>query len=116
MGSFGKIASVDELPARKKLLEYVRAAAEAIDEGRRTTAWSRPRVAKAEAVVPEALAAALRENKVAAEFFDSKGPGYRREYCDWIADAKRDETRDRRVMEAVGWIAEGKSRNWKYEG
>ena len=115
MGSFGKITSVEELPPRKKLVGYVKLATKAIDEGARTRAWSRPKVAKAEAEVPDALAAVLKKNKVAAKKFEAMTPGYRREYCDWIADAKREETREKRAAEAVGWIAEGKSRNWKYE-
>jgi uncharacterized protein YdeI (YjbR/CyaY-like superfamily) len=115
MGSFGKITLVAELPPRKKLVGYVKAAAKAIDEGTRTKAWSRPKVVKAESEIPAALALALKKNKAAAKIFETKGAGYRREYCDWIAAAKREETRERRVVEAVGWIGEGKGRNWKYE-
>ena len=115
MGSFGKITSVKDLPSRAKLVGYVKLAAKAIDAGERTKAWSRPKVAKAQAEVPEALAAALKKNKAAGKFFAAMTPGYRREYCDWIADAKREETREKRVATAVEWIAEGKSRNWKYE-
>ena len=115
MGSFGKITSVEELPPRKKLVAYVKLATKAIYEGERTKAWSRPKVAKAEMVVPDALAAALKKNKAAAKQFEGRTPGYRREYCEWIADAKREETRQKRAAEAVVWIAEGKGRNWKYE-
>jgi hypothetical protein len=115
MGSFGKITSVKDLPSRAKLVGYVRLAAKAIDEGARTKAWSRPKVAKAEAEVPEALAAALKKNKAVAKKFEAMTPGYRREYCQWITEAKREETREKRVQTAVEWIAEGKSRNWKYE-
>jgi Bacteriocin-protection, YdeI or OmpD-Associated/Domain of unknown function (DU1801) len=115
MGSFGKIAAVEDLPSRKKLVGYVRLAAKAIDEGERTKAWSRPKVAKAEAGVPEALAAGLKKNKAAAKKFEAMTPGYRREYCQWIDEAKREETREKRVATAVEWIAEGKGRNWKYE-
>jgi hypothetical protein len=115
MGSFGKVTSVKDLPSRAKLVAYVKLAAKAIDDGTRTKAWSRPKVAKAEVAIPEALAAALKKNKVVAKKFDAMTPGYRREYCDWIADAKRDETREKRVTTAMAWIAEGKGRNWKYE-
>jgi len=115
MGTFGKIASIDDLPSRAKLVGYVKLAAQKIDTGERTKAWSRPRVAKAEPEVPVELAAALRKNKAAAKVFASKGPGCRREYCAWIAEAKREETRARRVAQAVEWIAEGKGLNWKYE-
>ena len=115
MGSFGKITSVNNLPPRKKMVGYVKLATKAIDSGERTKAWSRPKVAKVEAVVPDALAAALKKNKAAAKKFEAMTAGCRREYCEWIGEAKREETRQKRAAEAVGWIAEGKSRNWKYQ-
>lgn len=115
MGSFGKIKSIKDLPSKKKLLGYVREAARKISEGERTKAWTRPKVVKAEVPVPEALAAALKKNKAAAKIFEGMSPSCRKEYSEWIADAKREETRNRRVEQAVGMIAEGKSRNWKYE-
>jgi uncharacterized protein YdeI (YjbR/CyaY-like superfamily) len=115
MGSFGKITSISELPPRKKLVAYVKDAAAKIATGERTKAWSRPKVAKAEAEVPEALAAALKKDKEAAKKFETMPPGCRREYCSWIAEAKQDATRERRATQAVEWIAEGKNRNWKYE-
>jgi uncharacterized protein YdeI (YjbR/CyaY-like superfamily) len=115
MGTFGKITSVDEFPSRKKLLEYVKLGVKAIDTGERTKAWSRPKVAKVAPVAPDALAAALKKNKMAAKKFEAMPPGCKREYCEWIAEAKREETREKRVGTAVEWIAEGKGRNWKYE-
>lgn len=120
MGTFGKITAVKDLPARNKLVGYVRLAKKAIDDGTRTKAWSRPSpkrhgVAKAEAVVPVELASALKTNAEAAKKFAGMTAGCRREYCQWIAEAKREETRVKRAETAAGWIAEGKSRNWKYE-
>jgi len=117
MGTFGRITSIDDLPPRKKLAGYIRNAAKLIDEGTRTKSIDRKpnRVAKPEAVVPEALTAALKKNKAASKQFEAMSPSCKHEYCDWIADAKRDETRNKRVATAIEWIAEGKSRNWKYE-
>ncbi|QMV18858.1 hypothetical protein GOB94_09310 [Granulicella sp. 5B5] len=115
MGSFGKITSVRDLPSKKQLVGYVREAARRIAEGERTKAWSRPKVVKAEVPMPEALAAALKKNKAAAKVFEGMSPSCRKEYNEWIADAKREETREKRVAQATEWIAEGKSRNWKYE-
>jgi hypothetical protein len=115
MGSFGKFASIEELPPRKKLVGYVKEAAKKIAVGERTKAWSRPKVARPETEVPEALAKALKKNKAAAKVFEAKGPGYRREYCVWISDAKAEATREKRVEQALEWIADGKTRNWKYE-
>jgi uncharacterized protein YdeI (YjbR/CyaY-like superfamily) len=57
---------------------------------------------------------ALAKNRKAAAAFDAFSPSHRREYLEWIAEAKRDETRTRRVEQAVEWLAEGKPRNWKY--
>ena len=115
MGTFGKITSLADLPSRTKLVGYVKEAASKIATGERTKAWSRPRVAKAEAEVPAELEAALKKNKTAARNFAALPPGCRREYCNWIAEAKREETRLKRAATAVPWIAEGKNLNWKYE-
>ncbi len=116
MGTFGRIASLKDLPPRKKLLSYIKQAAKMIDEGVRTKSLSmRPKVAKAPLEVPEGLIAALKKNKAAAKKFEAMSPSCRREYSQWIAEAKREVTRDSRIATALGWIAEGKSRNWKYE-
>ena len=115
MGTFGKITSLEDLPPRAKLVSYVKETASKIATGERTKAWSRPRVAKAEAEVPPELETALRKNKTAASKFATLPPGCRREYCNWVAEAKREETRQKRAATAVPWIAEGKNLNWKYE-
>src|SRR5690606_30165842 len=64
--------------------------------------------------VPTDLAAALKRSKGAAKHWDAFPPSHRREYIDWITEARRDETRQRRLAQAIEWIAEGKHRNWKY--
>jgi hypothetical protein len=115
MGSFGRIASLKDLPPKKQLLAYIHQAAQKIASGERTSSFKRPRVAKPEAEVPAVLTAALKKNKTAAANFATMSPSCRREYCAWIADAKREETQLKRVATAIEWIAEGKSRNWKYE-
>jgi len=116
MGSFGKLTSEKDLPAKKDFKAVLVNAASKIDTGERDKNWSRPKkAAKPEVEVPPALAAALKKNKAAAKNFEAMSPSCRREYCEWIADAKRDETRDSRVATAIEWISEGKHRNWKYE-
>ena len=64
--------------------------------------------------MPTALAAALKKNKTAALNFKAMSPSCQREYCEWIGEAKQDATRERRVAQAMEWIAEGKHRHWKY--
>ena len=51
----------------------------------------------------------------ARETWDAFPPGAKRDYVEWITDAKRDETRTRRLETAIGWIADGKRHNWQYE-
>ena len=117
MGVLGKLTSVQDLPSNRELTSYLRTAAAAIETGARTKNYSRPKPSspKPPTEVPASLAAALKKNKTAATQFAAMPPGCKREYCEWIAEAKRDETRDKRVATAIEWIAAGKRRNWKYE-
>lgn len=113
-GQFGKLESVRDLPSKKVLIGHVKTAMRLNEEG--TPAARVPKTAsKGPIVVPDELTAALARNKTARTAFEAFSPSHRREYCEWIADAKRDETRAKRVTQAVEWIAEGKGRNWKYE-
>ena len=117
MGTFGRITSVKDLPAEKVLLGYFKQAAGFVTSGERTTSLVRKpkKAAKAPPEVPAELAAALKKNKLAAKVFEGFSPSCKREYVDWVAEAKREETKLKRVAQAVEWMAEGKSRNWKYE-
>jgi uncharacterized protein YdeI (YjbR/CyaY-like superfamily) len=71
--------------------------------------------AKPAAAMPADLSAALDANPGAKAVFEGFPPGQRHEYIDWIVEAKREETRRKRVLQAVEWMADGKRRNWKYE-
>ncbi len=66
--------------------------------------------------VPDDLTAALKKNAKARKTFDGFSPSARREYVQWLTEAKREETRQKRLTQAVEWMAEGKQRNWKYQG
>lgn len=119
MGSLGRITSRADLPAEKALLGWIRQAAAFVDSGEHTSPIAaRNRVAKAPRPAPETpseFAAALKKNRKASAVFAAFSPSCKREYVDWIADAKRDETRQKRITQALEWIAEGKQRNWKYQ-
>jgi len=113
MGSFGKLTSVADLPSDAELTALLRKARDAIVAGVKP-----PRAAKApkpDIPMPDDLAAALSANSAAKAAFDTFAPSHRREYLEWITEAKRDETRAKRLAQAVEWLAEGKKRNWKYE-
>ena len=73
----------------------------------------RPRAAKP-VTVPEDLASALRRSRKARDAFESFSPSHRREYIEWITEAKRAETRERRLATTIEWLEEGKPRHWKY--
>jgi uncharacterized protein YdeI (YjbR/CyaY-like superfamily) len=116
MGSLGKISSLKDLPADKKMLGYYRQAGELILSGQRTKSLERPTKApKPVAEIPAELSAALKKNRAAAKVFAAFSPSCQREYSDWISEAKRPETKEKRITQAVEWIAEGKQRNWKYQ-
>jgi uncharacterized protein YdeI (YjbR/CyaY-like superfamily) len=119
MGSLGRITSVKDLPSDKALLDLVRKATGFVDSGQHTSPISvRQRVVKAPKPalkMPSEFAAALKKNKKASAGYEVLSPSCQREYIEWIADAKRPETRDKRIETAVEWIAEGKQRNWKYQ-
>jgi uncharacterized protein YdeI (YjbR/CyaY-like superfamily) len=119
MGSLGRITRIEDLPDDKQLLSLLRQAAGFIDMGQCTSRIAaRHKVVKAP--VPVAMAnpeftRALKANQKAATAFASFSPSCKREYIEWIGDAKRAETRDKRIATAIDWISEGKQRNWKYQ-
>lgn len=108
----GKVTAIKDLPPKKKLLALLKKARQLNDEGVKI---EKPkRLPKKEAKTPADLAAALKKNKKAAATFENFSPSHRREYIEWIASAKSDETRKRRLDQALEWLGEGKPRNWKY--
>ena len=113
MGLYGKLTSLADLPNDADLDVQIRAAVARAGSADRPKRLAR--APKPEAEVPPILAAALTGDAQANATWTAFPPGSRREYCEWIADAKRDETRAKRVAEAIGWLREGKRRNWKYE-
>ena len=116
MGSLGRITGMQDLPADKLLLSYMRQAAELVESGERKKSIERPKkTVKRPVHVPAELAAALKKNQLAAKAFEGFSPSCRREYAEWVSEAKRPETREKRLAQAIEWIAQGKSRNWKYE-
>ena len=111
-GQFGKLTSVQDLPAKGKLLKLVKDAARLNKSG--VTMARAPRKAPKPVQVPPDLTKSLRTNAQARAVFEAFPPSHKREYVQWIVEAKTPETRQRRVAQAVEWIAEGKQRDWKY--
>jgi uncharacterized protein YdeI (YjbR/CyaY-like superfamily) len=119
-GQFDHITSVKDLPSKKMLVALVKQAA-ALNEAGVAAGWMEKRktaIAARKAAplaVPDDLAAALAKNRKARALFEAFSPSHQREYITWITEAKRDETRQRRLATTIEQLAEGKSRNWKYE-
>ncbi|MGH8173048.1 MAG: YdeI/OmpD-associated family protein, partial [Rhodanobacteraceae bacterium] len=114
MGQFGCIAKVSDLPSKRALTAYVRKAMALNDAGVKSPTRTKSAKAKPPTKVPDDLAALLKKNKKARATFEAFSPSHRREYVEWITEAKREETRAKRLATAIEWLAEGKSRNWKY--
>jgi len=113
MGQFGRLTSVGDLPSKRVLTGYIRQAMKLNEEGK---VVAKPRAAPKPPVrVPADLAAALKRDARAGAAFGAFSPSHRREYVEWITEAKGADTRRRRLDTAIEWIAEGRSRNWKYE-
>ena len=111
MGQFGRLTSLADLPADAELIGLIRSVANA-----REVAPPKPKKPpRPELPVPEELTAAFAANPQAKAVWDGFAPSHRREYSEWIGEAKRPETRAARVAQSVEWIAEGKQRNWKYQ-
>lgn len=108
---FGKLTSVKDLPAKKVLVACIRKAMKLNEEGVKV---ARPAKKRPELPMPSYFMTAIKKNKRALTAFEAFPPSHRREYIEWITEAKTEATRDKRVAQAVEWIAEGKARNWKY--
>jgi uncharacterized protein YdeI (YjbR/CyaY-like superfamily) len=114
MGDFGRIESLADLPGRAELRRQIQAAAALLMAGapRAQKPGREPRPALE---MPDDFAAALAQVKAARQHYDAFPPGKQRDYLEWVLEAKREDTRTKRIAQAVEWLAEGKSRNWKYE-
>jgi uncharacterized protein YdeI (YjbR/CyaY-like superfamily) len=111
-GQLGRLTKVSDLPPKKTLAGYVKKAVELNELG--TKVPKRPTKPKKELAMPEPFMAAIKKNKKALTGFEAFSPSHKREYIEWITDAKGEDTRARRIAQAVEWMAEGKPRNWKY--
>ena len=107
-----RIQSVADLPDEKTLIGYVRKAAELNESGAKLPKRERKPVARTK--LPGYVSAALKKNGKAEKTFQNLSPSGRREYVQWIVEAKREDTRQKRLKTAVQWLSEGKPHNWRY--
>lgn len=115
MGNFGKIKDIQDLPYAKIIIEYIREAMKLNDEGitfeirKKTNTTERK-----ELIIPDYFINAVKKNKKAFDTFNNFSYSHKKEYIEWITEAKREETRNKRIETTIVWLSEGKGRNWKY--
>jgi uncharacterized protein YdeI (YjbR/CyaY-like superfamily) len=112
MGQFGRLTSLDDLPPRATLIDLTKKAMKLIDDGVKP---ARTKSVKPPFTVPQDLQAAIDAAPVAKATWDAFTPSCQREYVEWVTEAKRDETRAKRLNQTIEMLGEGKRRNWKYE-
>lgn len=114
MGHLGRLTSVKDLPPDKKMIAWIKEAILLNDKGIKLAA--KPKATdKKELTIPDYFIKALAKNKKAKQVFESFAFSHKKEYVQWITEAKTEDTRNKRMTTALEWLNEGKSRNWKYE-
>lgn len=108
-----RVSSLADLPSDKILLAYIREAVALNEQGIKIP--KAKKAAKKELVIPDYFMAALKKNKEALAIFEAFSPSHQREYVEWVTEAKRDETRQKRLATAMQWMTKGKARHWKYQ-
>jgi uncharacterized protein YdeI (YjbR/CyaY-like superfamily) len=111
MGHLGKIKSLKDLPSDKVIIAYVKEAAKLNETGAKV---AKKKPDKKELIVPPYFIKSLKTNKAALKTFEAFSYSNKKEYIEWITEAKTEATRDKRMETALEWLAEGKIRNWKY--
>lgn len=114
MGNFGKVKDIQDLPSAKIIIEYIKEAMKLNDDNVAVSKELKENVRK-ELVIPEYFLKVLKKNEVALKTFMDFSYSHKKEYLEWITEAKKEETREKRIYAAIKWLSEGKGRNWKYE-
>ncbi len=113
MGHLGRITSLKDLPANKKIIAWIKESMELNDKGIKLPSKSKA-TDKKEITTPDYFEKLLNKNKKAAATFHSFSYSHKKEYVEWITEAKTEDTRNKRMIQAIEMMVEGKSRNWKY--
>ncbi|HWR82630.1 MAG TPA: YdeI/OmpD-associated family protein [Candidatus Deferrimicrobium sp.] len=112
MGDLGRLTKMSDLPGDRELIRLIKKAKKLNDEGVKLP--HAPKANKDELDIPAYFWAAVRKNKRALKTFESFSYSNKKDYVEWVTEAKGEETRRKRLETAVAWMAEGKARNWKY--
>lgn len=113
MGNLGRMTSTKDLPPDKVMIDFVKQAVKLNEEGIKVP--KKKPATKKTLTIPAELKSALASNKKAQLTFENFSPSQKREYTEWISEAKTEDTKNKRLETAVDWMAEGKQRHWKYQ-
>lgn len=114
MGNLGKICSRKDLPPDKVLVKWLKEAMQLNEQGIKLPKNKPPKHEKKDLVVPDYFMQHLKKNKKAWTVFDKGSYSFKKEYVEWITEAKTEATRKKRMITSIEWLSEGKPRNWKY--
>ncbi len=114
-GSFGKLTSLADLPSDDILVDFIHQAIKLNEAGVKGNMKTAPGTPKGEIPMPHYFAEVLQNEPKALATFENFSPSHKREYLEWITEAKTEATREKRMLTAVEWLTEGKSRHWKYK-
>jgi len=114
MGNFGQITKLSDLPSDKILIEYIKQAMDLIDKGVKSPKKPAPKATEAPEV-PDYLVAALKKNPAAQKTFENFSNSNKKDYVEWLTEAKTEATREKRLETTIEQLAEGKTRHWKYQ-
>ena len=114
MGHLGRISSVSDLPSKKVMVKYIKEAMELSEKGIKPVRKSRRQETR-ELIIPAYFLSALKKSKKALNTFDNFNYSQKKDYVEWLAEAKTQPTREKRLNTALEWLEEGKVRHWQYQ-
>jgi uncharacterized protein YdeI (YjbR/CyaY-like superfamily) len=112
MGSFNRITSINDLPSNKILISYIKEAKTLNEDDIKLPERVKKKTSSVK--IPSYFLDVLKKNKKAFATFQGLSNSNKKDYTDWITEAKTESTREKRIQTSLGWLAEGKTRNWKY--
>ena len=112
MGHLGRLTSLQDLPSDAQLTNWIKEAMALNDQGIKL---AKKPAEKAPVQVPDYITEAMQQQPQALAVWEAFAPSHRKEYVQWITEAKTEATRQKRLAQTIEWVAAGKGRNWQYE-
>ena len=114
MGLLGKITSFNDLPPDEILIAYIQQAIQLNEDNIKLPPKPKS-TEKKELILPDYFIEALNEAPQAMAVFQNFSLSNKKDYVLWLEEAKTEATRLKRLDTTLEWLAEGKTRMWKYK-